>query len=181
MSNFSYVMKRTSYILMRGWCPLCTNSLKQQSAGRHVSPFGYVILIPSQPVFALTLKWCVLSEEATSTNIIVFGGPDLCSNPRSTTLESSMRQPLHHRCSFTWLNSNDILAITKGPNICIEFINFLMSLISLLHQISPHHIFSINNFKFYMLRVIDIKVICDQKQISMVCCYVTFGSNLSKL
>jgi hypothetical protein len=77
---------------------------------------------------------------------------------------------------FTWLNSNHILAITKGPNICIEFINFLMSLISLLHQISPHHIFSINNFKFYMLRVIDIKVICDQKQIQclhgVLLCYI---------
>ena len=29
------------------------SSLKQQSAGRHVSPLGY-ILIPSQPVFVLT-------------------------------------------------------------------------------------------------------------------------------
>ena len=31
------------------------NSLKQQSAERHVSPLGHIILIPSQPVFALTL------------------------------------------------------------------------------------------------------------------------------
>ena len=30
------------------------NSLKQQSAGRHVAPLGHIILIPSQPVFALT-------------------------------------------------------------------------------------------------------------------------------
>ena len=29
-------------------------SLKQQSVGRHVAPFGHIILIPSQPVFALT-------------------------------------------------------------------------------------------------------------------------------
>jgi len=28
-------------------------SLKQQSAGRHVAPLGRIILIPSQPVFAL--------------------------------------------------------------------------------------------------------------------------------
>ena len=27
--------------------------LKQQSAGRHVAPLGHIILIPSQPVFAL--------------------------------------------------------------------------------------------------------------------------------
>ena len=30
------------------------SSLKQESAGRHVTPLGYIILIPSQPVFALT-------------------------------------------------------------------------------------------------------------------------------
>ena len=30
------------------------SSLKHQSAGRHVAPLGYIILIPNQPVFALT-------------------------------------------------------------------------------------------------------------------------------
>jgi hypothetical protein len=30
------------------------NSLKQQSANRHVAPLGHIILIPSQPVFALS-------------------------------------------------------------------------------------------------------------------------------
>ena len=30
------------------------SSLKQQSAGRYVTPFGHIILIPSQPVFALS-------------------------------------------------------------------------------------------------------------------------------
>ena len=30
------------------------SSLKQQSADRHVAPLGYIILIPSQPVFALS-------------------------------------------------------------------------------------------------------------------------------
>jgi hypothetical protein len=30
------------------------SSLKQQSACRHVAPLGHIILIPSQPVFALT-------------------------------------------------------------------------------------------------------------------------------
>ena len=29
------------------------SSLKQQSWGRHVAPLGQIILIPSQPVFAL--------------------------------------------------------------------------------------------------------------------------------
>jgi hypothetical protein len=35
------------------------SSLKQQSAGRHVAPVGHIILIPSQPVFALSPKCCV--------------------------------------------------------------------------------------------------------------------------
>ena len=30
------------------------SSLKQQSAGRHVAPLGHLILIPSQPVSALS-------------------------------------------------------------------------------------------------------------------------------
>ena len=30
------------------------SSPKQQSAGRHVAPLGHIILIPSQPVFALS-------------------------------------------------------------------------------------------------------------------------------
>jgi hypothetical protein len=30
------------------------SSLKQQSTGRHVAPLGHIILITSQPVFALS-------------------------------------------------------------------------------------------------------------------------------
>jgi spore coat polysaccharide biosynthesis protein SpsF (cytidylyltransferase family) len=30
------------------------SSQKQQSAGRHVAPLGHIILIPNQPVFALS-------------------------------------------------------------------------------------------------------------------------------
>ena len=30
------------------------SSMKQQSAGRHMGPLRHIILIPSQPVFALT-------------------------------------------------------------------------------------------------------------------------------
>ena len=33
---------------------LSAGSLKQQSAGRHVTPLGHIIPIPSQPVFALS-------------------------------------------------------------------------------------------------------------------------------
>ena len=44
--------------------------LKQQFAGRHVTPLGHIILIPSQPVFVLSPYCCVLSGEATN---VVFG------------------------------------------------------------------------------------------------------------
>ena len=64
------------------------SSLKQQSAGRHVAPLGHIILIPSQPVFALSPECCVL-REATHTNGIVLVWPDRCSNTRSTALEAS--------------------------------------------------------------------------------------------
>jgi hypothetical protein len=40
------------------------SSLKQQSADRHVAPLGHIILIPSQPIFAVSPQCCVLSGEA---------------------------------------------------------------------------------------------------------------------
>jgi hypothetical protein len=49
------------------------SSLKQQSANRHVTPLWHIILIPSQPVFALSPWCCLLSGEETNTNFIVFG------------------------------------------------------------------------------------------------------------
>ena len=30
------------------------SSMKQQSAGRHITPLGHIILIPSQPISALS-------------------------------------------------------------------------------------------------------------------------------
>ena len=63
---------------MSEWLLFNTNSAifqlyHQQSAGRHIAPLGHIILIPSQPVFALTPYCCVLNEEAKNTNFIVFG------------------------------------------------------------------------------------------------------------
>ena len=40
---------------------------------RHVVPLGHIILIPSQPGFALFPWCCVLSGEARNTNLIIFG------------------------------------------------------------------------------------------------------------
>ena len=42
------------------------------AVGKYVAPLGHIILIPSQPVFALSPYCCVLSGEATNTNFIVF-------------------------------------------------------------------------------------------------------------
>jgi len=50
-----------------------TSSLKQQSTDRHVATLEHIILIPSQPAFALSPECCVLSGEATNTNFIVVG------------------------------------------------------------------------------------------------------------
>ena len=49
------------------------SSLKWQFADKHVAPLGHIILILRKPVFALCLYCCVLSGEATNTNLIVFG------------------------------------------------------------------------------------------------------------
>ena len=63
------------------------SSLKQQSVDRHVAPLGHIIIMPSQPVFALSPECCVLSEEAT--------------NPRSTALEAStLTVTPQMRCHF---------------------------------------------------------------------------------
>ena len=48
------------------------SSLKQQSADIHVALLGHIILILSQPVFALSPLYCLISGEATNTNFIVF-------------------------------------------------------------------------------------------------------------
>ena len=71
---FNYFMARTSYVSMRWWWrhlytrPLSqldlnrARSLKKQFAEWHVAPFGYSILIPKQPLYALFSKCCVLRD-----------------------------------------------------------------------------------------------------------------------
>jgi hypothetical protein len=78
----SYIMTKTSCIgwdddndLLvldkHDWCEYY-RSLNQQSACRHVALLENIILIPSQPVFALISMWYVFRGEATHTNFIVF-------------------------------------------------------------------------------------------------------------
>jgi hypothetical protein len=83
----SYIMVKTSYILMRGrwWYPLCTRSIRwvifivlahwnnSPLVVWHVVPFGHIIFIPSQPVFALPPYCYVFSGAVPCPNFIVFG------------------------------------------------------------------------------------------------------------
>jgi hypothetical protein len=75
------------------WCALCTKSLlgKQQSTDIHVTPFGHIILILRQPIFALSPECCVLIREAANAIFNVFGLTQRGSNPhpRSVTFEAS--------------------------------------------------------------------------------------------
>jgi hypothetical protein len=57
------------FIVLTHW----NNSLRV----RHVSLLGHIILISSQPVFAI----CMLSRETTNTNFIVFGFTRLLLEP----------------------------------------------------------------------------------------------------
>jgi hypothetical protein len=56
------------------------SSLKQQFSDRHVASLGHITLIPRQPVFTLSPYCIVLREEATNTNVIVFGWSNCDSN-----------------------------------------------------------------------------------------------------
>ena len=65
---FSYIMVRTSYNQwndngVRFVQDQHANSLKQQSAGRHVAPLGHIIPIPSQPALFLLIKVECIAEK----------------------------------------------------------------------------------------------------------------------
>ena len=77
LTIFSYILARGSYIW---WDDVrfvldqhalldfnCASSLKQQSTDRHVAPLGHIILIPRQPILALSLLCCMLRGEVTNT------------------------------------------------------------------------------------------------------------------
>ena len=77
---FRYMMARTSYICFvldqHGKLDFnSASSLKQQSAGRLVTPLGHVFLNLSQPAFALTPLCCMFSVEPVNTNFSLFFNP----------------------------------------------------------------------------------------------------------
>jgi hypothetical protein len=81
----SYIMMRTRYIWWEDNDVLfvldqhaefdfySASSLKQKSTGRSVASLWHIILIPRQQAFALSPYSCVLSREATYTNLTVLG------------------------------------------------------------------------------------------------------------
>jgi hypothetical protein len=52
MMMMMMMMSALYYTNTLNWIAFSGSPLKQQSADRHVASFGYIILIPSQPVFA---------------------------------------------------------------------------------------------------------------------------------
>ena len=73
------------------------SSLKQQSADRPVAPLGYIILMPSQPVFSLNAG--CLDEKQHIPILWSLVWPDQGSNPRSTALEASTLT-IRHQCGL---------------------------------------------------------------------------------
>ena len=90
-----HIMTRTNYIDKMKWMSAQSafnrsSSLRQKSVGRHLAPLGHNMLIPSQPLFSLTLYCCMLGGEATNTNFIVIGlsrpdpEPMICQKKKET-------------------------------------------------------------------------------------------------
>jgi len=67
---FSYIMARTSYILFHEMVMISTLSQLTQCTGRPGAPLGQIILNPSQPVFALSPKCCLLRGEKQQIPIL---------------------------------------------------------------------------------------------------------------
>ena len=72
----------------------------------------HIILIPSQPVFALS-PYCVLSGEATNTNFIVFG---LSRSGLEPTIYRTRREHANHYTIYVV----EIMKILKYENIKAE-------------------------------------------------------------
>jgi hypothetical protein len=101
MSNFSAISARTSYIRWDA-IDVCfvldqhasldfhvASTLKQQSAGRHVSPLGYWIHYPDSEQTSLSPYCYLLSGETINTNFIVFGLTRPGLEPQSTVFKAS--------------------------------------------------------------------------------------------
>ena len=120
---FSYIMARTSQFSMRWWWgPFCTRQTRlvwifivlahwNNNPLIDISPrSGHIILILSQPVFALFPSCCLLNGDATNTNVSLWF--DTNGAWTHDLLHSrGARKPLHHRYSSTCLSIAILLII----------------------------------------------------------------------
>ena len=107
-----------------------TSSLKQQSAGRHVAPLGHIIMIPIPPVAALSAE----KQQLPLLKSLVW--PDVDSNPRSTTLETSTLTITPHMRFDHLISLSDITAasgLRQGLKVIIQSHQWVHSLISWSH------------------------------------------------
>ena len=107
-----------------------TSSLKQQSEGRHVAPLGHIIMIPIQPVAALS------AEKQQIPLLKSLAWPDVDSNPRSTVLETSTLTITPHMRFDHLISLSDIAAasgLCQGLKVIIQSHQWFHSLISWFH------------------------------------------------
>ena len=122
------------------------SSLKQQSAGRHIAPLGHIILISSQPVFAVTPYCCVLSGEATYTNFLVCGLTQPGLEP--TIYRTRGEHVNHYATDAVWISSK----------LCMLGYYHMKIHILSLQQFGSEH-FCRSYFPFWLV----IKIIFHQK------------------
>ena len=119
---------------------------------------NHIILILSQPVFALSPQCCVLSGEATHANCIILVWPDRGTNRRSTAREAStltITPPM--RFLFLWrdLTYND----EEGKQlfvICLIFRQYTMLWIYLQYSSPCVNSTVINIFAQYIYSYIEV-------------------------
>ena len=77
-----------------------TSSLKQQSAGRNVAPLWHIIMIQSQPVFALTPYAACLVEKQQIPILSSLVWPDRGSNHDLPHSRRARRGPWNRTCNL---------------------------------------------------------------------------------
>jgi hypothetical protein len=85
------------------------SSLKQQSAGRHVTQLGHIILVLNQPV--IVLSPCVISGEAADTNFIVFF---MTTSALDSTIYRTRAEHANHYTTDTVPCFNDTLLLMSS-------------------------------------------------------------------
>jgi hypothetical protein len=108
-----------------------TSSLKQQSEGRYVAPLGHTIIIPIQPIPALSVE----KQQIPLLKSLVW--PDVDSNPRYTVLETNTLTITPHMRFDRLISLSDIAAasgLSQGLKVIIQSHQWFHSLISWSHS-----------------------------------------------